>query len=84
MATTRLPAPLEATPFPAPGVAAGVQRAIAAARVIPPRSAGIPPLDGARGAGRVVDRTFAARRLHAVRRSALRGPSGAVGPSVSA
>ena len=84
MPTTRLPASLDTTPFPAPGVATGIQRAIAAARVIPSPRAGAAPIDEARGAGRVVDRTFAARRLHVVRRSAPRGPAGAVGPSVSA
>jgi hypothetical protein len=84
MTTTLLPDALEARHFPTLGVAAGLQRAIAAARVIPSRPADVARLDGA-GRGRsIVDQTFRARRLHVVRRDALYRTKGAVGPSVSA
>jgi len=82
MTTKRLDGAFEATTFPAPGVAAGLQRAISAARKMRPRPAGAARLDDAAGTRVVVDRTFRARRLHAVRRDALRRL--AAGPSVSA
>jgi len=81
MATTLLPAASTATTFPAPGVATGIQRAVAAAWTTGQR------LDGAARPdddGRIVDRTFIARRLHVVRRDSLRRAAGAVGPSVPA
>ena len=83
MATTPLHNAFDTTAlFPAPGVAAGIQRAIAVAREARRRPAEATRRGDVRGARGIVDRTFRARRLHAVRRDALRRI--AAGPSVSA
>jgi hypothetical protein len=82
MATKPLDDAFEMTTFPSPGVATGIQRAIAAAREMPPRPADAGRLGDVRGARGIVDRTFRARRLHVFRRAALRRP--AAGPSVPA
>jgi hypothetical protein len=78
MATTRFPGALETTPFPAPGVAAGIQRAVEVARGIGSRGADASRRHGTRESVAIVDRTFHARRLHVVRRDTLRGPARAV------
>jgi hypothetical protein len=81
MATTLLPAASTARTFPAPGVAAGIERAVATAWATCLR------LDGAARRdddGRIVDRTFVARRLHVVRRDSLHRAARAVEPSVPA
>jgi len=70
--------------FPARGVAAGIQRAVAAARGTGYRLAGAAYVDRAGRGAHVVDRTFQARRLHIVRRESLRRVEGASGPSRSA
>jgi len=78
MATTPFLAASDATTFPAPVVMAGMQRAIVAAwqtgpcRPNPGRSGGV---------RRPVDRTFIARRLHVVRRDALRRRPRAASPA---
>ena len=69
MATTLLPAASSATTFPAPGVAAGIQHAVAVAWATGPRPADAAGRDGV---GHRIDRTFVARRLHVVRRESLR------------
>jgi hypothetical protein len=82
MATTLLHGAAESTTFPAPGVAAGLQYAIAAAHEMRPRPDDVSRLGDVEGSRGIVDRTFRARRLHVVRRDALRRL--AAGPSASA
>jgi hypothetical protein len=81
MATTPFRAASDATTFPAPVVMAGMQRAIAAAWQTGRRRAISARPDGVR---RSVDRTFVARRLHVVRRDALRRLPRAASPSAPA
>ena len=82
MATTLLHGAAELTTFPGPGVASGLQRAIAAARETRPRPNDASRLGDVEGSRGIVDRTFRTRRLHVARRAALRRL--ADGPSASA
>ena len=81
MATALLHGAAELTTFPGPGVASGLQRAIAAARETRPRPDDASRLGDVEQSREIVDRTFRARRLHVVRRDALGRL--AAGPSAS-